>query len=85
MALADYLGIQVAECPVREEHTISSVRRRRRPSLVTLRDLLSIRRGLRGYDYERPQPPGMLLQETSFVPIDRSAVLEGRRRMSFNS
>jgi glycosyltransferase involved in cell wall biosynthesis len=71
MALAQYLGQQVIECPVRLARSAGGRPQRGLLELARLGDLWSIRRRLSGFEYSRPQAAVDLMHGTSFVRIDR--------------
>jgi glycosyltransferase involved in cell wall biosynthesis len=71
MALAQYLGQQVIECPVRLARSAGGRPQRGLLELARIGDLWSIRRRLSGFEYSRPQAAVDLMHETSFVRIAR--------------
>ena len=75
MALAQYLGHHVIECPVRLVQPAGGRPLRGLLHLAKLGDLLSIRRRLAGFEYSRPQATQELMQETSFVRLDRDELI----------
>ncbi len=73
LALAEWFGFQVIECPVRWVRTGSrSTPLRSTGAPGMLRDLLKTRRRLAQEVYCGALPPQQLLEETSFVRLDRS-------------
>jgi len=81
MALAQYLGQQVIECPVRLVHGGGGRSSLGLLDLVRLGDLWSIRRRLAGFEYSQPQPATELMHETSFVRIDREKLVGAGGRL----
>jgi len=75
MALAQYLELQVIECPVQLARPGGARWLRMLANFSRLGDLWSIRRRLAGFDYSRPQKAADLMHQTSFVRLDREQLL----------
>jgi glycosyltransferase involved in cell wall biosynthesis len=72
-ALAQYLGFEVAEYAALAFRAPLP----RAPSIGVLRELWGTRRRFKGTQYEAPAHPSELLHETSFVKLDRAALMRG--------
>ena len=74
IALAERMGLQVIECPVRFSHNAGSKDSLSWTDFVRLDDLWKVRGLLNDIRAPMPQPPAKLLLETSFVRLDRSVL-----------
>lgn len=85
VALAQWLGFQVVEYSAQGEGGPPPVRRpASSSSFAALRDLWQTRQRFAGTAYDAAAHPGELLHDTSFVKLDRAALLRGvsdRRRI----
>lgn len=77
LALAQFLGFQVIECPLRWERgaLLGSRGKTRRPKLSLLRELWQTRKRLGGAEYEDAVSAQELLHETSFHQLDRDVLV----------
>ena len=78
IALAERMGLQVIECPVRFSHNSGSKDSLSWTDFVRFDDLWKVRSLVKGTSAPMPQPSARLLEDTSFVRLDRQA-LYGRR------
>jgi dolichyl-phosphate beta-glucosyltransferase len=74
IALAARMGLQVIECPVRFSHNSGAKDTLSWTDFVRLDDLWKVRSLLNSTKAPMPQPPAKLLEETSFVRLDRQAL-----------
>jgi dolichyl-phosphate beta-glucosyltransferase len=77
LALAQWLGFQVVECPIRwvRGPQLAARGRASHTRLSLLGDVWRTRQRLGGSDYESGMHPNVLLHETSFVRLDRDALI----------
>ena len=75
IALAERMGLQVIECPVRFSHNSASKDSLTWTDYVRIDDLWKVRSLVTNTQAPMPQPPAKLLEETSFVRLDRQALL----------
>jgi dolichyl-phosphate beta-glucosyltransferase len=75
IALAERMGLQVIECPVRFAHNAGSKDSLSWTDFARLDDLWKVRSLLNDIRAPMPQPPAKLLEETSFVRLDRQALM----------
>lgn len=78
IALAERMGLQVIECPVRFSHNSGSKNSLSWTDFTRIDDLWKVRSLVSNARSPMPQPPAKLLEETSFVRLDRKALLAGR-------
>ncbi|MBK8178595.1 MAG: glycosyltransferase [Planctomycetes bacterium] len=78
LALAERMGLQVIECPVRFSHNPGAKDTLSWTDFVRLDDLWKVRSLVNHARAPMPQPPAKLLEETSFVRLDRQALLAAR-------
>jgi glycosyltransferase involved in cell wall biosynthesis len=78
IALAERMGLQVIECPVRFSHNSASKDSLSWTDFVRLDDLWKVRSLVNNARTPMPQPPAKLLEETSFVRLDPKALLTGK-------
>jgi hypothetical protein len=78
IALAERMGLQVIECPVRFSHNAGSNDSLTWTDFVRLDDLWKVRGLLNHIQVPMPQPPAKLLEETSFVRLDRKALVKAK-------
>ena len=82
IALAQFLGFQIVECPI--DCVPAAARRTRathkQSSLELLGDLWRTRKRLAGATYEGSVPASELLHETSFVRLDRATLGDVAKR-----
>lgn len=78
IALAERMGLQVIECPVRFSHNVASKDSLAWTDFVRIDDLWKVRSLVNDSNTPMPQPPAKLLEETSFVRLDRKALLAGK-------
>lgn len=71
IALAERMGLQVIECPARFAHNAGSKDSLSWTDFVRFDDLWKVRSLLNDVRAPMPQPPAKLLEETSFVRLDR--------------
>lgn len=81
IALAERMGLQVIECPVRFSHNAGSNDSLAWTDFVRIDDLWKVRSLVNGIHTPMPQPPVKLLSETSFVKLDRRQVIAGKTRL----
>jgi hypothetical protein len=74
IALAERMGLQVIECPVRFSHNNGSRDTLTWTDFVRLDDLWKVRSLVRDGKIPMPQPPAKLLGETNFVSLDREVL-----------
>ena len=74
LALAERMGLQVIECPVRFAHNPAARDSLSWTDFVRIDDLFKVRSLVRGEQAPMPQPPQKLLEETSFVRLDRRLI-----------
>lgn len=78
IALAERMGLQMIECPVRFSHNAGSKDSLTWTDFVRLDDLWKVRSLINDARTPMPQPPAKLLEETSFVRLDRPAFTAGK-------
>ncbi len=76
LKLGETFGFEVVEIPARMGDYTSGESELRGASRELLRDLLQIRRNLGTDEYEQPRGQGSTLFDTSFVRLDREALVQ---------
>lgn len=80
LALAEYLGFQVVECPIRwVRGPLLGSRGRERAPLSLVGDVWKTRKRLKGAEYVDSVHSSELLHETSFTRLDRDALLKATK------
>jgi dolichyl-phosphate beta-glucosyltransferase len=74
VALAERLGLQVIECPVRFAHTVTSKDLFGLADFARVQDLVRLRNDLALESQPPVLPAQQLMHETSFVQLDRTAL-----------